>query len=232
MSAEATAITVLASLLAALAGVLAGYVLSSSRERGREVSELRSKLERLSGKTEASGQMAPAIQQQVNVSLPTSTDASSNVGTSTRALPSQEEIEKRLFEIEDRLGQLEVESVETRAPAGSFHGYEFGGQFMSQLHWFARWYETCTIDVGLLLIEVVEADNRLKLHAAIEGEPFGVLPSRSHAVDEALKKALLQLNVTPEGPTLSLMEKGRELLQAWQSWGAQEVSRVEGGEEG
>jgi DNA-binding transcriptional LysR family regulator len=181
---------------------------------------MRGMLEKLQGRVEAGADTAATI-QQVNISLPSG--AASTVGTQEvpKNLPGPREILSRLDEIFGRLQQLELQTVDSRPLAGSFHGYEFGGQFMMQLHWFARWYETFTIDVGLLLIEVVRANNSLKLEIALQGDPLGVLPSRAAAVDEALKKGVSLLAVTPEGAALTLTEKGRQLLEAWRSWGSQ-----------
>jgi hypothetical protein len=221
MSSETAWVTVLAGLLTGLLGVVIGHVLSSARQRAQELARLRGMLERLQGKVEARGDTAPTIQQQVSVSLPGG--AASPVATqeTLKNLPDPGEILRRLGEISARLEQLELQTVDSHPLAGSFHGYEFGGQFMSQLHWFAQWYETFTIDVGLLLIEVVRANNKLKLETALQGDPLGVLPSRAAAVDEALKKGVSLIAVTPKGAALTLTEKGRQLLEAWRSWGSQ-----------
>ena len=221
MSSETVWVTVLASLSTGLLGVVLGHIWSSARERAHELAKMRGMLEKLQGKVEAGADTASTIQQQVNISLPSG--AASTVGTqeAPKNLPDPGEILSRLDEIFGRLQQLELQTVDSRPLAGSFHGYEFGGQFMMQLHWFARWYETFTIDVGLLLIEVVRANNSLKLEIALQGDPLGVLPSRAAAVDEALKKGVSLLAVTPEGAALTLTEKGRQLLEAWRSWGSQ-----------
>jgi hypothetical protein len=216
MSTEGVIIAILTAVVAALVGALIGHLLTARREGAKEIADVRGALERLEGRTEASQEAAAPMQQQVNITLP----AGSEVATpqTSKTLPSGEEILTTLKEIGERLEQLELGAGGPPPPMGFFHGYEFGGQFMSQLHWFARWYETFSIDVGLLLMEVVKADNQLRLDAALEGAPLGVLPSRAHAVDEALRKGTLELDVTSQGAALALTEKGRELLKAWRSW--------------
>ena len=208
MSTEAIWITILASLSTGLFGIVLGHLWSSVREKPQ-------------GKVETDAHATPAIQQQVNINLPSSTAGTQEAEEITKGLPDPGEMLRRLDDIAGRLHQLELQTADPQSPTGSFHSYEFSGQFMSQLHWFARWYETFTVDVGLLLIEVVEADNSLRLESALHGDPLGVLPGRGAAVDEALRKGVLMLTVASEGALLSLTEKGRELLEGWRSWGSQ-----------